>query len=79
MIYTKDGMSYLLFAEKERLFTYKDDKYEIREWKEGIELRDTRSEKESRYVYGVDLLLWMELLNSYKTTSLLQNITNGEL
>lgn len=37
------------------LFTYKDNKYEICRWQEGIEIRNTKNNEDSKYVYGLNL------------------------
>lgn len=38
-----------------KLFTYKNEKYEICEWCEGIEIRNLKDENDIRYIYGLNI------------------------
>lgn len=38
-----------------KLFTYKNEKYEIYEWREGIAVRNLKDENDIRYIYGLNI------------------------
>lgn len=38
-----------------KLFIYKNEKYEIWEWCEGIEVRNLKDENDIRYIYGLNI------------------------
>lgn len=54
------------------LFAYKDKLYEIREWREGIEVRNVEDEEDTKCIYGIDIE------TSPKVSSLNGKVYNSE-